>query len=57
MRIAAHAYEALNASGHQIHFASDPVGVAVLLQDLEGNPLSTLSASEALRIADGEDLN
>jgi hypothetical protein len=50
------AYEELSATGQQIHFDDSDGAVAVELQDLDGNPLSTLSASEALQIADGGDL-
>jgi hypothetical protein len=53
---ASHAYEELSATGQQIHFDDSEGAVAVELQDLKGNPLSTLSASDALQIADGEDL-
>ena len=56
---ASHAYEQLSATGQQIHFAAaHPAGgVAVVVQDLDGNPLSTISVSKALRIASGESLN
>ena len=52
-------YEELSATGQQIHFGfgSSRGTVAVELQDLDGNPLSTLSASEALEFAGAEDLN
>jgi hypothetical protein len=53
---ASHAYEDLGATGQQVHFDDSEGAVVVELQDLEGNPLSTLSASEALLIADGEEL-
>jgi hypothetical protein len=57
--VASHAYEELTATGQQLHFeVDDPDGtVAVEVQDLAGNQLSTISASEALRIAGGEPLN
>jgi hypothetical protein len=57
--VASDAYEQLSATGHQIHFDFDRAagGFAVELQDLNGNPLSTLSGSEALQIAGGESLN
>jgi len=53
------AYEALHATGQQLHFTVDqPTGaLKVELRDLAGNPLSTISASEALRIAGGKSLN
>jgi hypothetical protein len=54
---ASHAYEELSATGQQVHFDDSEGAVAVELQDLEGNPLSTLSASEALALADGGDLS
>jgi hypothetical protein len=54
---ASEAYDELSATGQQVHFDDSEGAVAVELQDLNGNPLSTLSASEALQIADGEDLN
>ena len=59
MAVASDAYDQLSATGHQIHFDFDRTGggFAVELQDLNGNPLSTLSGSEALQIAGGESLN
>jgi hypothetical protein len=59
MAAALDAYDHLSATGHQIHFDFDLAGggFAVELQDLNGNPLSTLSGSEALQIAGGESLN
>jgi hypothetical protein len=59
MTVASDAYEQLSATGQQIHFGFDQAngGVAVELRDLSGNPLSTLSGSEALQIAGGESLN
>jgi hypothetical protein len=59
MKVASDAYDQLSATGHQIHFDLDLSGggFAVELQDLNGNPLSTLSGSEALQIAGGESLN
>lgn len=56
---ASQAYEELNATGQQLHFTLDrPTGaLAVQLRDLDGNPLSNISASEALRIAAGKSLN
>jgi hypothetical protein len=55
---ASQAYEELNATGHQLHFTLDrPTGaLAVELRDMDGNPLSNISASEALRIAGGKSL-
>jgi hypothetical protein len=55
---ASQAYEELNATGQQLHFTVDqPTGaLEVELRDLDGNPLSTISASEALRIAGGKSL-
>ncbi len=54
---ASQAYEELTATGQQIHFDFDGClgSVAVELRDLHGNPLFTLSASEALQIADGDE--
>jgi hypothetical protein len=59
MAVASDAYDQLSATGHQIHFDFDRAGggFAVELQDLNGNPLSTLSGSDALQIAGGESLN
>ncbi len=56
---AARAYDDLNATGQQLHFSetSPAGGLAMELQDLSGAPLSTISASEALRIASGESIN
>jgi hypothetical protein len=53
------AYEALHATGQQLHFTVDrPTGaLEVELRDLDGNALSTISASEVLRIAGGKSLN
>jgi hypothetical protein len=55
---AAQAYDELTATGQQLHFTVDqPSGaLAVELLDLDGNPLTTISASEALRIAGGKSL-
>jgi hypothetical protein len=53
---ASRAYDQLAESGRQVHFTTDP-GTGALraeLQDLDGNTLSTLSASQVLRIAGGE---
>jgi hypothetical protein len=52
------AYDELNATGQQLHFTVDPPtgAFAVELVDLDGNPLTTISASEALRIAAGKSL-
>lgn len=57
--VASNAYDQLSATGQQLHFSvNTPTGgVAVELRDLDGNPLFTISASEALRIAGGESLN
>jgi len=57
--VAAQAYDELNATGQQLHFGETPSDgkLAVELQDLSGAPLSTISASEALRIAGGESVN
>lgn len=57
--VASRAYEQLSATGQQLHFRVQGAtgSLAVELQDLDGNPLSTISASEALRIAGGESLN
>jgi len=59
IHVASRAYEQLSATGQQLHFRVQRPsgGLAVELQDLDGNPLSTISASEALRIAGGESLN
>jgi hypothetical protein len=56
---ASDAYDRLNATGQQVHFIVDSPGgtVVVELQDLDGNPLGTISGSDALRIAGGESLN
>ena len=57
---ASEAYDVLSATGQQVHFGFDQSAhaVAVELRDLDGNPLSTLSPSDALQLADnGEDLN
>lgn len=56
---ASEAYDVLNATGQRVHFGFDQQGqaVAVELRDLDGNPLSTLTASDALQLAaGGEDL-
>lgn len=52
---AADAYDQLEASGRQIQFTTDPTTgrVSAELQDLDGNTLSSLSASQVLAIADG----
>jgi hypothetical protein len=58
MAVALDAYDQLSAMGHQIHFGFKQAGgFAVELQDLHGNPLSTLSGSDALQIAGGESPN
>jgi hypothetical protein len=59
MAVASDAYDQLSATGHQIHFDFNRAGggFAAELQDLNGNPLSTLSGSETLQIAGGESLN
>ena len=58
MAVALDAYDQLSAAGHQIHFGFKQAGgFAVELQDLHGNPLSTLSGSDALQIAGGESPN
>jgi hypothetical protein len=54
---ASHAYDELSATGQQVHFDDSEGAVAVQLRDLQGNPLSTLSASDALQIAGGTDQN
>jgi hypothetical protein len=57
---ASEAYDALSATGQQVHFGFDrgAQAVEVELRDLDGNPLSTLSASDALALAGGgEELN
>ena len=57
---ASEAYEVLNATGQQVHFGLDQGAhtVAVELRDLDGNPLSALSPSDALQLAGGgEDLD
>jgi hypothetical protein len=53
---ASQVYQELNAHGQQIHFGYDGAEgvVTAELQDLDGNPLSTLSAGEALELADAE---
>jgi hypothetical protein len=59
IEVASEAYEVLSATGQQVHFGLDPWARAleVELRDLHGNPLSTLSASDALQLAaGGEDL-
>lgn len=55
---ASRAYDVLSAGGQRVHFALDrPTGsLTVQLHDLDGNPFSTLSASDALRIADAHGL-
>ncbi len=57
--VASRSYERLSAAGRQIHFRIVGPGeaVSIELHDLAGNPVSTIPASEALRIADGESLN
>ena len=52
---AADAYDRLEASGRQIQFTTDPATgrVSAQLQDLDGNPLSSLTPSQVLSIADG----
>jgi hypothetical protein len=59
LAVASDAYDQLSAAGHQIHFGFNQLGgrFAVELQDLHGNPLSTLSGSDALQIAGGESPN
>ena len=57
---ASEAYNALSATGQQVHFGFDQGAraVEVELRDLDGNPLSTLSPSDALQlVAGGEELN
>lgn len=57
---ASEAYDVLSATGQQVHFGFDQGAraVEVELRDLDGNPLSTLSPSDALALATGgEDLN
>ena len=57
---ASEAYDALSATGQQVHFELDQgaQAVEVELRDLDGNPLSTLSPSDALELAAGsEELN
>ena len=55
---AANAYDRLAAGGHQVHFSNDPATGAfrVELQDLDGNTVSPLSASDVLRIAGGDEV-
>lgn len=52
---ASEAYEVLSGAGQQVHFGFDQgsQAVAVELRDLAGNPLTTLSPSEALQLAAG----
>jgi hypothetical protein len=49
------ACEALQTSGHRLHFTIDRTNgtVDAVLQDLQGNPLDTLSVSQVLRLAGG----
>ena len=56
---ASEAYDELSATGQQVHFGFDQgaQAVAVELRDLNGNPLSTLSPSDALELAAGEDVD
>jgi hypothetical protein len=55
---ASDAYDRLRASGRQLQFASDPSSgrLSIQLQDLGGNPISQLTPSKVLSIADGENL-
>lgn len=52
---ASEVYDVLNATGQRVHFGFAQRGqaIAVELRDLDGNPLSTLSASDALQLAAG----
>ncbi len=56
--VAAQSYQRLQSSGQQLSFSLDSGSGAltVKLQDLSGNHISTLSVSEALRIAGGTSL-
>jgi ABC-type transporter Mla subunit MlaD len=46
------AYDALRASGRQIHFTTDETGAfSASLQDLDGNHVSTIASSQVLAIA------
>jgi len=57
---ASEAYDVLSATGQQVHFGFHQGAhvVEVELRDLDGNPLSTLSPSDALQLAGGgEDLD
>ncbi len=53
--VAAGSYQRLQAAGRQLRFSLEAGSGAltVKLQDLSGNTVSTISASEALRIAGG----
>ncbi len=53
--VAAQSYQRLQSSGRQLSFSLDSGSGAltVKLQDLSGNHISTLSVSDALRIAGG----
>jgi hypothetical protein len=52
---ASDAYDALAASGTHLHFSLDPgTGrIAIEVQDLAGGTRSTISGSDALRVATG----
>lgn len=52
---ASETYEVLGGAGQRVHFGFDrgAQAVAVELRDLAGNPLTTLSPSEALQLAGG----
>ena len=56
---ASNAYEVLSGAGQQVHFGLDQGAraVAVELQDLAGNSLTTLSPSDALQLAGGGELS
>jgi hypothetical protein len=52
---ASEVFDVLSATGQQVHFEFDQGAHAfeVELRDLAGNPLSTLSPSDALQLAAG----
>lgn len=56
--VASRAYEILQRSGRRLHFAPDRAkGTVAIMQDLNGNPLDTLSGSQVLRLAGGGSLS
>ena len=56
---ASEAYELLSGAGQQVHFGyqGGAHAVAVELRDLDGNSLTPLSPSDAIRLAGGGELS